>query len=169
MRRVFLLRHAKSSWDEPTLADHERPLAPRGRRAAGRMAGHMRREGIRPALVLCSTARRTRDTLEAIRSAIGEGVQVEIERDLYGASAEELLERLRLVPDEIGSVLMIGHNPGIQDLALCLTGRSSGHAGLREKFPTGALATLATRAEHWADLEPGGAGLVGFVVPRELR
>src|SRR5919108_5777471 len=97
MHFIYLLRHAKSSWDtgEP---DHERPLAPRGRRAAKAMRRHLRAQRIEPELVLCSTARRARETLERIEPALG-GSDVLVERELYGASRGELLERLRSVPD----------------------------------------------------------------------
>jgi len=112
MKRVYLLRHAKSSWKHPELADHDRPLAGRGKRAAKGIAKHMRARELEPELVLCSTARRARETLERIEPALGH-TQVRVERELYGASAHDLLARLRRLPDDVGSVLVIGHNPGI--------------------------------------------------------
>jgi phosphohistidine phosphatase len=99
-RQLFLLRHAKSSWDEP-LAGHDRPLAPRGCKAAKRIGAHVRREQIRVALVLCSSARRARETLDLVAPP-GE---VRIEHELYGATAAELLERLRRVPDDVDAVM----------------------------------------------------------------
>lgn len=163
MRHVHLLRHTKSSWDEPTLADHERPLAPRGRRACKKLAKHLRREGIRPDLVLCSSSRRTRETLELIRSAL-KGAVIEIEDGLYAADSDRLLARLRELPETAGSVLVIGHNPGLQDLALTL---APGSAELAEKFPTGALASFAFDTP-WLRVGEVGAVLVAYVVPREL-
>jgi len=162
-RVLHLLRHAKSSWDDQGLADHDRPLASRGRKAAKRIAKHLRSEGIAPSLVLCSSSRRTRETLERIRP---DG-DVQIERDLYGASAPELLERLRRVPDTTESVMLIGHNPAIQDLTLELAGRGDRLEDAERKFPTCALATLEL-SNGWSELEAGSAELVGFVRPKDL-
>ena len=162
-KRLFLLRHAKSSWDDPQLADHDRPLAPRGRRAAKRMAAHLREADIQPALVLCSSARRARETLELL-ALTGETI---IERDLYGGSSTSLLERLHRVPEAVDSVMLIGHCPGIQDLAVEIVRGSAEIARLESSFPTGALACL-TFAEHWPELRPGSARLTAFVKPREL-
>ena len=167
MKQLYLLRHAKSSWDDATLADHDRPLAPRGRRAARVMAEHLRREGIVPALVLCSPSRRTRQTLKRIASALGENADVQIESELYAAAAADLLEVLHEVPDEVESVMLIGHNPGIQDLALTLARGGPEIARVRRKFPTAALATLE-RNGSWRELAPGSAELVSFVKPKEL-
>jgi phosphohistidine phosphatase len=168
MRTIILLRHGKSSWSDPTLADFDRPLAPRGRRAAKRIAGYMRERKVRPALVLCSPALRTRQTLEAIEPSL-RGSTVELVPELHAASAQELLERLQAVPGSIGSVMLIGHNPGLEQLALLLASRGAGLARLVEKFPTGALATLAVEGDSWAALEPGDAELVDYVVPRDLE
>jgi phosphohistidine phosphatase len=167
MRTLYLLRHAKSSWDNPALADHERPLAPRGRRAAKRIAEHMLRSGIEPELVLCSTAVRARQTLELVRAAIP-GSSVALEAALYGASADELLARVRRLPDAVGSVMLVGHNPGLQDLALLLAAGDGEAARVEAKFPTGALATLTLRTT-WSGLAPAGATLAAVTVPRELQ
>ena len=166
MKRLYLLRHAKSSWEDPALADDDRPLAPRGHHTTKLMAEHLRRERIAPALVLCSPARRTRETLDGIAPALGE-VPVRVERELYTASDGDLLDRLRAVPDTVQSVMLIGHNPAIQALALRLA-RSGGElASIERKYPTGALATLAFKGS-WRKLEADGAKLVGFVRPRDL-
>jgi phosphohistidine phosphatase len=167
MKRLYLLRHAKSSWDDPTLADHDRPLAPRGRRAAKVMAEHLRREGIAPELVLCSPSRRTRQTLKRLAPGLGKNADVQIEPELYAASAAALLEVLHEVPDELESVMLIGHNPGIQDLALSLASVGSEIPRLRGKFPTAALATLELSGP-WRELAPGSAELVSFVKAKEL-
>jgi len=164
MKRLLLLRHAKSSWDEPGLADHERPLTARGRRASKLMAEHLEQEGITPALVLCSSSKRTRETLERIGL---DETEERIEDDLYGASAGDLLEALHRLPDEVESVMLIGHNPGIEDLAIQLAGSGPEIARMRQKFPTAALATLDFEG-GWRGLAPGGAALVGFVKPKEL-
>jgi phosphohistidine phosphatase len=165
-RSLYVLRHAKSSWDDPALADHERPLAPRGRRAAKRIAEYLSRTHIEPELVLCSTATRARQTLELVRPALGSPA-VSFEDELYGASADELRERVVRVSDDIESVLLVGHNPGLQALVLELASAGELLDRVAEKFPTGALATL-TLADTWSRLEPRGAALAAYVVPREL-
>jgi phosphohistidine phosphatase len=167
MKQLFLLRHAKSSWDDSDLVDHDRPLAPRGRRAVKLIAEHLNREGVRPALVLCSSARRTRETLDGIVPALGEGLSVQIERELYAASEQSLLDRLRAVEDRVESLMLIGHNPGLEQLALSLAGSGHKLAVLRRKYPTGALATLEFSG-RWGDLRPGHAELTDFVTPKEL-
>lgn len=169
MRTVFLLRHAKSSWSDPTLPDIDRPLAPRGERAAKKIAGYVRERRIRPALVLCSPSVRTRRTLEAIEPSLGRSCTVEFEPALYAASCPELVRQLRAIPDSVASVMIIGHNPGLQELALELASRGADLPRLEEKLPTGALATLAGDWESWKALKPGDAELVDCVFPRDLR
>jgi phosphohistidine phosphatase len=169
MLTLHLLRHAKSSWDDPGLADHDRPLAPRGIRAAGTMAAHMRAAGIRPDLVLCSSSQRTRETLDLLDDAVPASCGVRIEDWVYGAWADELLDGLRRLPPDARRVLLVGHNPGLQDLALRLAASGELLAEVAEKFPTGALATLEADIRGWPDLAPGCARLAGFVRPRDLR
>jgi phosphohistidine phosphatase len=169
VRRLWLLRHAKSSWDEPDLPDRRRSLAPRGERAVAALARHLRATAVAPGLVLCSPARRAVQTWEGVAPGVPPGTPVTIDEAIYGAESDELLARLREVPAPIASVLLIGHNPEVQELAVDLVG--SGDGGLRErlvaKFPTGALATLEVPGD-WRDLAWGSATLLAFVVPREL-
>jgi phosphohistidine phosphatase len=169
-RTLLLLRHAKSSWSDSAISDHDRPLAPRGQRAAGLIAAHLRTEEIRPALVLCSSARRTRDTLAALRPALDETTDVRIEERLYGAGVTAIVALLRTVDPAVPSVMVIGHNPGLEDLALALAGDGNEAAlsQLRTKFPTGALATLELRSSAWPQLAFGDAFLRSVVLPREL-
>jgi phosphohistidine phosphatase len=169
MRTLYLLRHAKSSWAEPALPDRQRPLAPRGRRDAKRIAKHLVRIEIQPELVLCSSALRTRETLKLVRVALGTTSTVRLEDELYGASAEQLLERIRLVPASTASVMMIGHNPGLQELALLLAEDGADLDRLEEKFPTAALATLTLPKAAWSQVVPGAAVLTAYVVPKQLR
>jgi phosphohistidine phosphatase SixA len=149
MRQLLLLRHAKSSWDDPSLPDHARPLNARGRRAAQAMAAAMRDLGLSPDVVLVSSARRTLQTLEAV-SPFADSPLVEPMDDLYLAPWPRLLDTLRRVPETARSVMLIGHNPGLHDLALALIG-GAGMAGGRpharriaEGFPTCALAEFAS-------------------------
>ena len=167
-KRLFLLRHAKSSWDDPGLEDHERPLAPRGRRAVEILGQHLRDNGIRPVQVLCSTSRRTRETLEGVAP----GGETSIEAELYQADAEQVVQRLRRVSDDVESVMVIGHNPTLQIIALRLSeagtnGEGSHRAQISQKFPTGALATLSFECQ-WSELEPGCARLVDYVKPKAI-
>jgi phosphohistidine phosphatase len=164
MKRVYLLRHAKSSWKHSDLPDHDRPLAGRGTRAAKRIARHMDARKLEPELVLCSTACRARETLERIVPVLGRA-PVRLERELYGASARDLLARLRHLPDDVGSVLVIGHNPGMHELALELAGSAPQLAG---KFPTAALATLVFHGSTWGELGPEATELVELTRPRDL-
>jgi phosphohistidine phosphatase len=169
VRHLYLLRHAKSSWGEPAADDHDRSLAPRGRRAAQLIGDHVRDAQIAPALVLCSSARRTQETLDLIAPALGPSAVVLVERRLYGASAGQLLGRVQSVSDAVRSVMVIGHNPGLEDLAGTLAGTGAGDAldRMAMKFPTAALATF-TVPTAWPDLAPGGATLAAYVVPRDL-
>jgi phosphohistidine phosphatase len=162
-RQLFILRHAKSSWEDPGLDDHERPLAPRGRQAVKVLSEHLRTSGIRPELVLCSSSRRTLETLEGVAP---EG-ELLIEPELYSASGPELHQRLRRVPAEVEAVMVVGHNPAMQTLVLRLAGRGSELEAVRRKFPTGALATLSFEGA-WGELAPGSASLDAFVRPKAL-
>ena len=167
-RTLHLLRHAKSDWGDASLADHERPLNPRGRRATELVAAHLRQDGISPDLVLCSSALRTRQTLEGVAAGFADpGPGIEIEDGLYNATAGEMLERIRAVPDAVDSVLVIGHNPATQSLAVLLAGAGPQLERLTRKYPTAGLATL-TFAGAWTDLGPRAARLDAFVTPKEL-
>jgi phosphohistidine phosphatase len=168
VKTLYLLRHAKSSWDDETLTDHERPLAPRGERAAKLIAEHLKVTlAAGPELVLCSTAVRTRQTLELVAPGLGDP-RVEFDEAIYGATAGGLVGMLRSVPDEVESVLVIGHNPGLQGLALELASTGARLPQLATKFPTCAVATLAV-AGPWSALDEGDAELTAYVTPKQLR
>lgn len=167
MTRLYLLRHAKSSWDEPGVPDRERPLAPRGRRAARRMAEHLQAEGVRPDVVLCSTAVRARQTLDIVLPALGEP-RILVEDALYATDAAGVLDRVRSLPEGTSTAMIVGHNPTLQDLSLDLASAGRDLARLREKLPTAALVTLVFEGS-WPDLGAGRATLDSLVVPRDLR
>jgi phosphohistidine phosphatase len=168
VKRLYLLRHAKSSWKDHGLPDRDRPLAARGRRAAKAIARHLREQHIEPELVLCSTARRARETLQRIEPELGKRA-VRVEPELYGASAGALLDRLHSVPDAVGSVMVIGHNPGLQRLVLELARPTPELRELEAKYPTAGLATLVFSGSSWRTLIHGTAELVDFVQPRTLE
>ncbi|MFC3125734.1 SixA phosphatase family protein [Pseudoroseomonas globiformis] len=172
MRQLLLLRHAKSSWDDPSLPDHARPLNARGKRAALAMAGVMRGLGLAPDIVLVSSARRTLQTLEAL-APLPDSPMIEPMDDLYLAPWERLLDTLQAAPETARSLLLLGHNPGLHDLALALAGpagmasNAPGTQRLADGYPTGALAEFSIAAP-WRMLQAGGARLVRFVAPNDL-
>ena len=168
VRYLYLLRHAKSSWDHPRLEDHDRPLAPRGKRAMKAMARHLRKADIHPDLVLCSSAARARQTLDRVLPALDSSVAYEVEDALYTFDDDTVLRRLRDVPATVSSIMIVGHNPAMQDLALRLAGRGDDLDRVRSKFPTGALATLRIPRATWRGLRPGSAELVSLVTPKDL-
>jgi phosphohistidine phosphatase len=165
-RRLHLLRHGKSSWDDPTLGDHERPLSPRGLKAATRMARWIAEHDIRPKLVLCSSALRARETLTTVEEALG-SPRIVVADSLYAASADELARWLGRVSADVGEVMIIAHNPGLADLCQQLARPSPESERIAEKLPTGALVTLETNA-RWVDIGPGCATILHLVLPREL-
>lgn len=167
MKRLHVLRHAKSSWDDPRLSDRDRPLAPRGRKAARRLARWLDEHELRPDLVLCSPALRATQTLERIATELG-SPEVVVEEGLYHASAAELIEQARRLPDSIDGALLVGHNPGLADLCLLLARPSAERDRVAGNLPTGALVTLELDAVSWTALEPGCAELTRLVLPREL-
>lgn len=169
VKRLLLMRHAKSSWDDPKLADHDRPLTSRGRKSAARIAKYMRNDGLEPSVVLCTSALRARQTLELLQPALSDATTIKIEPKLYGAGSKELITRIRRLSQAAPSVLIVGHNPAIQDLVLTLAAESPKSNVIRKKFPTAALAVLDAPIDEWRQLEPGKAALVDFVTPKSLQ
>jgi phosphohistidine phosphatase len=163
-KRLILVRHAKSSWSDPDLADHDRPLNARGRDAASAVGRYLRSLGLRLDLVLCSSATRAVQTLERLDL---ERTPLVVEDELYGAGAATLLARVRGVSNDVGSLMVIAHNPGMEDLARLLAGGNDDLAAAG-KFPTGAVADLEFAVEGWPEVAPGGGRLRTFVVPRAL-
>ena len=168
MHSLHLLRHAKSSWADDELDDHDRPLSKRGRRDAETMAEHLAARGGMPDLVLSSTATRAHATLAPLLEVL-KPKRVLLDRALYLAPGAKLLEHLRAAGEQVGTALMIGHNPGLHELALLLADPASpvGLPPLSGKFPTGALATYRFAFE-WRRLKPRAATLIAYVTPREL-
>jgi phosphohistidine phosphatase len=169
-KQLVLLRHAKSSWDDPFVEDFERPLAKRGRSAAAQVAAWFGRHRVQPDLILCSPAVRTRETLALVKDALGDRAKVDYDKGLYLAEPDELLARIRAADDAVTCLMVIGHNPGMQELALMLLGPGAkkSRARLEEKFPTAAIARFTVPVVHWTEVQPGGAALVDFVRPADL-
>jgi phosphohistidine phosphatase len=171
VKTVYLLRHAKSSWDQPSLADFQRPLAPRGRKAAPLVGAYMARNEFIPGRVLCSAAERAMETWDLVSRALGTDVPTVIREDFYHASPWTLLAAVQDLPTELGSVLLVGHNPTFEDLALALaaTGEDQALADVARKYPTGALAILDFSTNDWAGVREGTGYLRGFIRPRSLE
>lgn len=169
---LHIFRHAKSSWADPGMRDFDRPLASRGIKAAPRMGEFMRDAGIAPDFVLCSTSRRTRETLGLVLPYLSGETRILMEDTLYEArDADVLMDRLRRLPTTARRAMVIGHNPIMQDLALTLSLDASRPAELeaiQDKFPTAALASIDMGATPWAALKEGSGKLTDFTVPRLL-
>jgi phosphohistidine phosphatase len=170
MKSLHLLRHAKSSWKEPGLDDIERPLNRRGIGACATMAAYMANGAMMPDLVLCSPARRARETLDRLGEHWGQTPSAVYPEALYLAAPETLLTEIRAVDDAVGVLLVLGHNPGLAALARSLagTGAEADLAGLGGKFPTAALASFEFAAQHWKDVAPGAGRLVAYATPKGL-
>lgn len=176
MKALYILRHGKSRDAVEGASDHDRPLTGDGREAGAKIARTLGRRGWHPQQVLCSTARRARETWEALASAWAAGgadpVPPPVFLDgLYLAPPQSILDELAALPDDVASVLVIGHNPGLHKLATALS--RHGQAKLREKldtdFPTCALAVIAVSSQTWVELEPSCARLEDLIFPDELE
>jgi phosphohistidine phosphatase len=169
MKTLVLLRHAKSAWDNADLPDIDRPLSPRGRKAAPLMGERLKKAGYRPDFILCSTAKRARETLDLIAPSLPKKAKVQQVKELYMAVPREMLNVLAKVPDSAETTLLIGHNPGIGSLAGWLAGEgdSESLAKIRRKFPTAAAAVITFDAARWSDVAGEGGKLVAFLRPRD--
>lgn len=169
MRRLMLLRHAKSNW--PTgVADRERPLAARGREAAPVMGRYLADELLLPDLVLVSPARRTVETWELVAPMLPERPPSHVEPRIYEASPDALLRVAQEAEPAVRTLLMIGHNPGFEEIAARLAGHGDRYASARmaQKYPTCGLAVLDFSIEDWRDLGPRGGRLERFVTPASI-
>lgn len=170
MLTLSLLRHAKSSWDDSSLDDFERPLNKRGEAAAPRMGQFMAQHGLAPDLILCSTALRARQTLDLVLPRLPERPQVIYEDSLYLAAASVMLARLHRVDPKLRHVLIVGHDPGMQGLALELAGDGDPKLlqALSAKFPTAGLAVIRFKARAWSKVAAGAGTLELFATPKQL-
>jgi phosphohistidine phosphatase len=171
MRRLTILRHAKSSWDDPKLADFDRPLNQRGWKASRRMGRELKRRKMHFDLCVASTAARVRETLDGLVEGYGEpGFEIRFEAKIYDATVATLLELVHELPDSARAPLLVGHNPGLENLILRLSGDDSN--GLRsriaEGYPTAALAVIELHAGRWKEVDSGSGEIVELILPREL-
>lgn len=170
MLTLSLLRHVKSSWNDPALADFDRPLNERGRAAASLMGTLLHREGLRPGHILCSPSARTRQTLDLARGAHNGLGAVAYPKGLYHATPVALLRAIHAAPAAERHVLLVGHNPGLHQLAIWLTGAGPAdkRRALAEKLPTGGLVVMTFEVDSWRQVKPGGGHLRLFARPRDL-
>ncbi|MDK9696720.1 MAG: histidine phosphatase family protein [Siculibacillus sp.] len=168
MPRLLLLRHAKSSWDDVSADDFDRPLNDRGRLAAPVMGSHLAAHGLAPDRILCSSARRARETLAALLPHLDEEVDVRLTRDLYFAGEDRMIDQIRAHGGNASTLLVIGHNPGIQETALAFLTETASPVteAIAAKFPTTGLAIVDFPAAKWVDIEPRTGRAVAFLKPR---
>lgn len=170
MKILTLLRHAKSTWDDPVSRDFDRPLNPRGRKAARTVGREMRAQGLEFDAVIASPAVRVVETLRDIGDGYGQALDPRHEQDLYLATPATLLDQVQAMDDSCDRLLVVGHNPGLEQLALMLSGTDeSGMMGeLELKYPTATVAEIRFDVERWADVAAGSGTLVRFIRPRDL-
>lgn len=168
MKTLTLLRHAKSTWDDPVARDFDRPLNRRGRKAARAMGSEMRRLGLEFDAAIASPAARVRETLAEVEQGFGAALGAAFEERVYLATTETLLELVRSADDRARRLLVVGHNPGLEGLALELTSRGGLRAEIAAKYPTASLAEIELPAERWRDVARGSGRLARFIRPRDL-
>jgi phosphohistidine phosphatase len=171
MLTLILLRHAKSSWKDPALPDHDRPLNSRGRADAPVMGKALARRGLSPDLVLCSTARRTRDTLDLVLPALKREPEIVYEDRIYHAAPAELFAVVQAAPPTSSQLLLVGHNPELQRFALDLIGSGPQHLKDRilSKLPTAAVVVVRFPGGSWKDVAVNSGKLELFLTPRDVE
>lgn len=162
MKTLYLLRHAKSGWKDSTLPDFDRPLTKRGQSAAQAIGHFMRKRKLKIDLVLCSPAARARETIEIALASAGLSFEVRFDERIYEAGPARLLDVVSQVEEEANNVLLVGHNPGLEELVHLLTDKV-------EHFPTGALAQISIGEDKWGKLAPKKCKLDWLVKPKELE
>ncbi len=168
--QLFLFRHAKSSWDQPDLTDHDRPLNDRGINAASLMGTEMAKRALAPELVVCSTSRRTRQTLDLWLAASKIKPDIIFAENLYHASPSVMLDIVKKTTGTYRGLMLLGHNPGMEQFAMQLSADLSSKSAkaMMEKFPTAALAVFDLPNKNWADTEPGTGELISYLMPRQI-
>ncbi len=168
MKTLYLLRHAKSSWHDPALSDFDRPLNPRGLRNAPLIGSYMAEHGYQPDVILCSSARRTLETLSLIKPYVGLATPTMVQDALYLASARMLLSAINEIDEIFKSALVIAHNPGLEDLCALLSVKEPQARQAPEVLPTAGLVVFRFSTPTWEDLGEGMGRLLDVIVPRSL-
>ncbi|MBE2235854.1 MAG: histidine phosphatase family protein [Anaerolinea sp.] len=169
MKQLTLVRHGKSEWETGDGIDFDRPLKERGRKDAPLLGKFLAGIGLVPDLVVSSPAVRARQTAELLAPAMGYSIELHWEASIYAASAGELMSVLRRLPDEAGHVLLIGHNPGFEDLAARLIGADAYGMAAGLRLPTGGMAHLALAVDSWNAAQANSGQLIWLVNPRMLK
>jgi phosphohistidine phosphatase len=168
MKRLTLLRHAKSTWDDPVARDFDRPLNRRGRKAARRIGEEMQALNLQFDAAFASPAVRVKETLAEVEQGFGRDLRVTFEQAVYLASPETLLDLVRAADDGAASLLLVGHNPGLESLAVDLTSGGPLRAQAAIKYPTATLAELTFDCATWREVAPATGRLTRFIRPRDL-
>ena len=168
MKTLTLLRHAKSGWDDSVARDFDRPLNPKGQRAAQAMGRQMRALGLEFDRVIASPAARVTETLDHVALGYGSGLAPAWDQRVYLASAHTLLEIIAAVPDSVERLLLVGHNPGLEELVLLLVRDGPLRDDVEVKFPTASLAEMRFDTPSWSGTRPGQGALTRFIRPRDL-
>jgi phosphohistidine phosphatase len=168
MKTLTLLRHAKSGWDDPACRDFDRPLNTKGRRAAETVGRAMRDAGMRFDRAIASPAARVMQTIDGIEAGYGAALGVEWEHRLYLAPAATLLDIAREQSDDAAELLLVAHNPGLEELVLWLVPEGALREAVATKYPTASLARIEFDVADWAALDPGQGRLARFIRPRDL-
>ncbi|MCT8000989.1 histidine phosphatase family protein [Sphingomonas sanguinis] len=168
MKTLTLLRHAKSSWDDPVSRDFDRPLNAKGRRAAAMIGRHLKSLDLQFDHIVASPAIRVMETLDEVWGGYGRTLAPVWDKAMYLASAPSLLDRVHALPDEADHVLLVGHNPGLEDLVLELALDSELRERVEDKYPTATVAQMTLPITRWAEVQPHSATLVAFIRPRDL-
>ena len=170
MKTLTLLRHAKSTWDDPVARDFDRPLNRRGKKAARTVGQEMRAQGLAFDRIVASPATRVVETLAEVAEGYGRPLTAEYDQRVYLASADALLELVRDTDGAVERLLLVGHNPGLEGLALLVTRERDDplRGEIAVKYPTGTLAEISLPVERWRDVAPGGGRIARFIRPRDL-
>jgi len=170
MKTLTVMRHAKSSWDDPGLNDFDRPLNARGRKAARAMGKELKHRGFKFDQVIASPAMRVRETLNDFADGYGQKLEIEFRPEIYESTVDRLLRLVREIPESVTAPLLVGHNPGLQELLVELTHDDSDKHRHRisGKFPTAAVAIVRFPAARWSDIEPDSGEIAELIVPKDL-
>jgi phosphohistidine phosphatase len=169
MPRLLLMRHAKAALDAPTGDDFDRPLAGRGQKDAVAIARALAARRVLPQRILASSARRSRDMLAVLVPFLDSEAEVRLTRDLYLTSEDHHIDVIRAQGNGTRTLMVLGHNPSMHELALLLAASGDDREALRDGFPTGAVAVIDFAFQRWTDLEPGEGELIAFLTPRQLK
>ena len=170
MKTIFLLRHAKSSWNKPELDDFERPLAPRGIKSAEKIGKYLKKEKLLPDIIYCSKAVRAKETWELVNRIVKKKNNINYKNKLYMANFSDFLNIIKETKDNFKSLMLISHNPGIENFALEIikNKESEKYKNIDYKYPTGALSIIKFNIKKWNEVTSSTGEIYEFIKPKEL-